>query len=230
MAEGSRRALTSRGISEDKIHYIPNGADPEDFVPSAPRDELRSKYGFDRFTAIYTGAHGPANGLGLLLDAASKVADLDLDIVLVGGGVDKPALMARAEREGLEHVHFLDPVPKSEIPDLLAAADLGLHVLADVPLFHSAVSPNKVFDYMAAGLPVLTNCHGVVADVVHRAACGMGVRPRDLASGLREFHSSSRSALRRQGGAGRTWIGDHQSRGTGAARLAAVLLGREYPS
>ena len=62
--------------------------------------------------------------------------------------------------------------------DLLHAADVGLHVLADVELFRDGVSPNKIFDYMAAGLPVLTNCPGVVADLVADSSCGRAVPRR----------------------------------------------------
>ena len=165
MAEGSRDELARDGVPDEKMHYIPNGADPEDFVPSADRDALRRTYGFTRTTAVYAGAHGPANGLHLLLDAAEELADEPLDIVLVGGGVLKERLVRDATERGLTNVRFLAPVPKTEVVDLLAAADIGLHVLDDVPLFQTAVSPNKLFDYMAAGLPVLTNCPGLVAEL-----------------------------------------------------------------
>lgn len=221
MAEGSRTELESRGVAATKIVYIPNGADPEDFVPSAPRAELRERYGFTRVTAVYAGAHGPANGLGLLLDGAAAAPDVD--VVLVGGGVLKDSLRADAERRGLGNVRFLDPIAKNEIPDLLAAADIGLHVLADVDLFRSAVSPNKVFDYMAAGLPTLTNCPGLVADLVTRAGAGTCVGPADVASGLLELASLTDEQRTTHGRAGQRWISTHQSRGAMAGRLADHL-------
>src|SRR3546814_11606132 len=85
----------------------------------------------------------------------------------------------------------MDPVGKSEIPDLLHAADIGLHVLADVELFRTAVSPNKVFDYMAASLVTVTNCPGLVSDLVQRSGGGLGVGPTKLAFGLREVSALS---------------------------------------
>ena len=224
MAEGARTDLVRRGVPAEKIVYIPNGADPEDFVPSASREVLREKYGFDKFTAIYTGAHGPANGLDLLLDAAHEVRDLPIDIVLVGGGVAKPALQRDAERRGLTNVRFLDPVPKEEIPDLLHAADLGLHVLADVELFRDGVSPNKVFDYMAAGLPVLTNCPGLVSDLVRNAACGVVTPPNGIAGGVRSWIAETGT---NQGDTGTIWIQEHQSRSAMARRLEAALAGSD---
>lgn len=221
MAEGSRTELVARGIPADKIVYIPNGADPDDFLPSAPRPELRQRYGFTRTTAVYAGAHGPANGLDLLLDGASEVPDVD--VVLVGGGVLKDELRRDADRRGLTNVCFLDPVPKTEIPDLLAAADIGLHVLADVELFRSAVSPNKVFDYMAAGLPTLTNCPGLVADLVESAGGGIAVAPREIGYGLSRLSRLSAPECAGLANSGQRWIAKHQSRRAMAERLAATF-------
>lgn len=221
MAEGSRTELVARGIPADKIVYIPNGADPDDFVPSAPRETLREKYGFTRTTAVYAGAHGPANGLDLLLDGAAEVPEVD--VVLVGGGVLKDDLRQDAEQRGLTNVRFLDPVPKTEIPDLLAAADIGLHVLADIELFRSAVSPNKVFDYMAAGLPTLTNCPGLVADLVDGAGAGVAVPPREIATGLIRLGALTSTELSGLGDSGRRWIAEHQSRRAMAGRLDETL-------
>ncbi|HEX2893684.1 MAG TPA: glycosyltransferase family 4 protein [Marmoricola sp.] len=225
MAEGSRSVLVARGIPEAKIHYIPNGADPEDFVASASREALRERYGFGRFTAIYAGAHGPANGLDFLLDAADALADRELDIVLVGGGVQKDSLMARAAREGLDNVRFLDPVPKTEIPDLLAAADLGLHVLADVDLFRSAVSPNKVFDYMAAALPVLTNSPGSVSDLVTCIGCGVCCGPDEIGRAIAQLLDRAQDDGDEMGGLGRSWVSNFRSRTKMSSDLAAVLSG-----
>lgn len=223
MAEGSRTELIGRGIPEQKIVYIPNGADPADFSPTEGREALRKRYGFTRFTGIYAGAHGPANGLDLLLDAAADVADQPIDIVLVGGGVAKAKLVELAAKRGLDNVRFLDPVPKTEIPDLLAAADLGLHVLADVELFRTAVSPNKVFDYMAAGLPVLTNCPGLVSDLITDVDCGASVEPIELATGLRTMQRLREIELEIAGAKGQDWITAHQSRAAMAARVKTVL-------
>lgn len=221
MAEGSRTELVARGVPDNKIVYIPNGADPEDFVPSVPREQLRERYGFNRVTAVYAGAHGPANGLDLLLDAAEQTPEVD--VVLIGGGVLKSQLRADAQHRDLRNVRFMDPVPKSEIPDLLAAADIGLHVLADVELFRSAVSPNKVFDYMVAGLPTLTNCPGLVTELVERAVAGQGVEPAGLARGLRGLASLDGQARRATGERGQRWIEANQSRRAMGERLNRTL-------
>lgn len=224
MAEGSRNAIEGLGIQPDKLVYIPNGADLDDFVPSTSRTILRQRLAFTRFTAVYAGAHGPANGLELLLDAAEDLQGEEIDIVLVGGGVAKDALVDSARTRGLENVRFLPPISKEEIPDLLHASDLGLHVLADVELFRTAVSPNKLFDYMAAGLPALTNCPGLVSDLVVAAQCGCAVEPERIANGLRQVAKLGPDQLQEMSKAGRMWIEQNQSRTAMAARLSEILV------
>ncbi len=223
LASGTADYLTARGIPGDKIVLIPNAADPEDFVVNTDRQELRVRYGFDRRTFVYAGAHGPANGLDLLLAAATDATGQDFDIVLVGEGVAKGDLMVQARQLGLGNVRFADPIPKSEIPELLAAADIGLHVLADVPLFRYGVSPNKVFDYMAAGLPVLTNTPGVVGDLVSSAGAGVVVSPSNLADGIREMTTQSSAELASMGSAGRKFMAEQHSRTEMAGRLQLLL-------
>ncbi|MFI2711449.1 glycosyltransferase family 4 protein [Micromonospora sp. NPDC018662] len=219
MAPGLRAVLVGQGVPPEKIVFIPNAADPEDFVPGADRAELRRRYGFTRRTAVYAGAHGPANGLDLLLAAARAVPDLD--VVLVGSGVEKPRL--RAAATGLGNVRFLDPVPKTEMADILHAADVGVHVLADVELFRAGVSPNKVFDCMAAGLPIVTNSPGVVGDLVTGVGAGHTVAPGDLAHGLSQMSQASSEELTKMGTAGQQWIRENQSR-TAMAQILGRLL------
>ncbi len=219
MAPDVVQVVAAQGVAPEKIAYIPNAADPDDFVPSADRDTLRARYGFTRRTAVYAGAHGPANGLDQLLDAARSVPEID--VVLVGSGVEKERL--RAAATGIDNLRFLDPVPKTEVPDLLHAADVGVHVLADVELFRSAVSPNKVFDYMAAGLPVVTNSPGVVGDLVLGAGCGYVTSPGQLAHGLTQMAGAGRDELTKMGTSGRRWIRANQSRTAMSHALGQLL-------
>lgn len=223
MAEGVGDYLQSKGVEMEKVEFIPNAADPQDFTVHAPRAELRDSFGFTRFTCVYTGAHGPANGLDLLLDAATDLIEEDLDIVLVGDGPSKATLQRRARKLGLSNVRFADPIPKTSIPALLAASDVGLHVLADVPLFRYGVSPNKVFDYLAAGLPVVTNVPGEVGALVSDSGGGLAVDPQDLASGISRLKNASSDQLARMGVLGRSYMQLHRSRTVMAQRLQRVL-------
>ena len=191
----------------------------------ANRTALRNRYGMTGLTFVYAGAHGPANGLDLVLDAAENVqADVpDVEFMLVGDGAEKATLMNDAERRGLANVRFLRSIPKSEMPELLAAADVGLHTLADVPLFRFGVSPNKLFDYMAAGLPVVTNCPGEVEEIVRDASAGLAVQPDQLERAVREIAAASNEQRVEWGRSGRDFITKHRSRDVIAAQLSALL-------
>ena len=225
MAEGVESHLVERGVDSDRIEFIPNAADSADFVPTAGRDVLRDRYGFVGVVAVYAGAHGPANGLDLLLDAAREavVTEPELLLVLVGNGVAKAGLVDRARRENLTNVRFMDPIPKSEIPDLLAAADIGVHCLANVEMFRTGVSPNKLFDYMAAGLPAITNTPGVCSDFVLASRGGRAVPPDGLAGALVELASLSADARSDIGRLGREHLDATRSRSAMVTRLQVLL-------
>lgn len=173
MVEGIRRVAGPK----KPVHMIPNGCDLDLFVPRT--ESLPSGR---RFTALFCGAHGRANGLDAALDAAAILRDrgvTDIELRFVGDGALKPGLVARAEREGLTACAFLDPLPKRELVRMTAEADVGLMLLANVPAFAYGTSPNKFFDYIAAGLPVLVNYPGWMADMVLEHGCGLAVPPED---------------------------------------------------
>ena len=225
MSEGVRDELANRGYG-DKVVYIPNGADPSDMAAPAPRAELRERFGFTTLTGVYAGAHGQANGLDLLIEAVARsgLGPDELQIVLVGSGTEKERLRdLAATRLPVGSVRFMDPIPKTEIPALLGAADFGLHVLADVELFRYGVSPNKLFDYMAAGRPSITNTGGDVGHLVESTDAGISVEPDGLADGLRQMQSADPDQRQRWGDNGKAYMIAHQSRTAMAQRLNDLL-------
>ena len=132
--------------------------------------------------AVFTGAHGVANGLDAVLDAAMSLKAKgrnDIKLVFIGEGKLKQVLAIRAENEGLSNCIFLDGIPKKQLSGLLAQANIGLMILANVPAFYYGTSPNKFFDYIAAGLPVLNNYPGWLADLINQHGCGIVVKPDD---------------------------------------------------
>lgn len=181
LAPGIVEGIAKRGVPVSRIASVPNGCDLDLFAAPvspwrpegiAPKDLL----------AVFTGTHGIANGLDAVLDAAGELkrrGRKDIRILLIGEGKLKPVLQIRAEREGLDNVVFHPPVNKARLAGLMAATDLGLQILANVPAFYYGTSPNKFFDYIASGLPVLNNYPGWLADMIDKAECGFAVRPDD---------------------------------------------------
>lgn len=181
LSPGIVEGIAARGVDRDRIELVPNGCDLDLF--SKPTEAWRPEgVTDDQLLAIFTGTHGNANGLGAILDAAQELQARGRDnicIALVGQGREKESLQERARQEGIENVLFIDPVAKTKLAGLMSSADLGLQVLRNVPAFYFGTSPNKFFDYISAGLPVLNNYPGWVAEMVRENNCGFAVSPDD---------------------------------------------------
>ncbi len=216
LARGSEEYLRGKGIAGSKIIYIPNGVRLEDFTSPIDRETARKKYGFSGFTVVYTGAHGPANGLEVILEAADKLRGVEnLAFVLVGDGTLKSDLQAKARTLKLDNVRFLPPVPKQEIPALLLAADAAVMPLTAAGVFGYAVSPNKLFDYLAAKKPVLCTVPGETAELIKSHHCGFASPPEDgeaLAKNIRRLLSLPGSERAEMGENGYLLIREHYSR------------------
>lgn len=172
----------SKHINPNHVTLVPNGADLDIFDPHADSRWRPSEINDSDFLAVYTGTHGTANGLDAVLDAASvlkKMGRANIKLLLIGEGKLKARLVDRATTEGLTNVVFHDSVSKYRIADLLRSADVGMQILANVPAFYYGTSPNKFFDYVAAGLPVLNNYPGWVASLIDEHRCGKAVTPEN---------------------------------------------------
>ncbi len=221
---GFREHVTSRGAR--RVALVPNGADTRMFDPQARGETFRQRHGLEgKFVALYAGAHGLSNDLDVLLDAAARLRDQpEIVIVLLGDGKEKPRLVARAQQMGLENVRFLPPVPKTGMGEALAAADACIGILKPVELYKT-VYPNKIFDYMAAGRPVVLAMEGVIREVVQGAGAGTAVPPGDaaaLARAVRSLHANPAKA-REMGLAGRRYVEQHFDRGVLAEQLQRVI-------
>jgi glycosyltransferase involved in cell wall biosynthesis len=181
-----RVMVNSPGFSEHvqvrgarRVDLIPNGADPSMFDPNEDGKAFReSNVLTDKFITLYAGAHGMSNDLTVLLDSASLLANSDIQIVFLGDGKEKPALQTRAREMNLTNVSFLPSVPKTQMAHALAGADACIAILKPIEEYKTTY-PNKVFDYMAAGKPVVLAIDGVIRDVVEQAGCGLFVQPGD---------------------------------------------------
>jgi glycosyltransferase involved in cell wall biosynthesis len=214
-----------QSLGARRVELVVNGADPAMFDPASDGGELRRKLGWtDKFAVLYAGAHGLSNDLEVVLQAARLLEGTHAQIALVGDGKDKPALQESAGALGLSNVTFMESVPKSRMPQLLAAADACLAILKPLAEYKTTY-PNKVFDYMAAGRPVILAIDGVIREVVDSAACGVFVKPGDpaaLAEAIRTLMADPTLA-RRMGARGRTYLEQHFSRDPIARSLLAIL-------
>ena len=182
LSPGVVRAMRDESQSEKPIIFVPNGSDVGHFGKRKRHGIVLPGVPAEGFWAVYIGAHGVANDLGYMLDGARKLKLLgrsDVHFIVVGDGKEKVSLRNRALKEGLTNCHFMEPMDKGRIAELLSAADAGLVLMRDVPEFRYGTSPNKFFDYIAAGLPVVVNWPGWLADLIAANGCGVISAPGD---------------------------------------------------
>jgi len=210
-----------------RVELVPNGADLAMFDPDADGAAFRKAHGLEgQFIALYAGAHGLSNDLHVLLEAAAQLRERkDITVVFLGDGKEKPALQQRAQELSLNNVRFLDPIPKTEMPDALAAADACIAILKPIEMYKTTY-PNKVFDYLAAGRPVVNAIDGVIRAVVDQAGAGISVPPGDaaaLAQAIRRLADEAPAARREMGRRGRAYLAEHFDRAALADKLAALM-------
>jgi glycosyltransferase involved in cell wall biosynthesis len=216
-----------KGRGARSVELIPNGADPEMFNPYDSGVKFRSSHNFkNRFVVLYAGAHGMSNDLEVVLDCAALLAkDWKFQFVLLGDGKEKANLQARAREMGVKNVLFLPPVPKSGMAKALAGVDACLAILKPLDEYKTTY-PNKVFDYMAAGRPVLLAIDGVIREVVEAAQCGLFVQPGNaaaLAEAVKTLEAN-RDKATAMGMNGRRYLEEHFSRAALAEQLEQLFL------
>lgn len=181
LSPGIVNGIREKGISKDKISLVPNGCDL-DIADSISSDWLPEGVSEDDFVAVFAGTHGPANGLiNILLTAEvlQKRRQTNIKILLIGQGKLKESLKETASSKGLSNIIFYETIPKVQLFKLFNSVDIGLQILADIPAFYFGTSPNKFFDYIASGLPVINNYPGWIAEIIEEYDCGYVVKPND---------------------------------------------------
>jgi glycosyltransferase involved in cell wall biosynthesis len=184
LSPGIVEGIKARGVPAERVAMVPNGCDLDIFA-SEVEPWRPEGIGPDDLMAVFAGTHGMANGLDAVLDAAAVLkrrGRADIKFLLIGNGKLKPHLQLRAHREGLGNVVFHEPVNKARLAGLMRATDVGMQILANVPAFYFGTSPNKFFDYIAAGVPVLNNYPGWLAEMIESNGCGYAVPAADPAA------------------------------------------------
>lgn len=180
LSPGIVKGIKSRSQFSKRVELIPNGCDLQLFKPGLRKDLALPGVGDEDFVCVFTGAHGVANGLHAVLDAAKLLLQREqgaIKFAFIGDGKLKAALKERALEEKLVNCLFFDPIPKSELAKMLGSFDAGMMILDNIPAFYFGTSPNKFFDYLAAGLPVVNNYPGWLAGLIEENECGVAVEP-----------------------------------------------------
>jgi len=223
------KLVDEKGVPRSRISMIPNGADLDIMIPGPKANHVREKLGLsDEFVISYFGAHGRANRVGQLLDVAEllKTSMPDVRIMLVGDGMEKPMIVEEVRTRGLDNVFPLDAVPKSKVCDYINASDICTAVLMKNDTFKT-VYPNKVFDYMSCGRPIILGIDGVARELVENAGSGVFAEPEnpeDFCRVIRELRAKP-GLLEQMGKNGLAFVREKYSRKHLAMEYIKVLKG-----
>ena len=214
LSPGMKEGIVRAGVPAEKVSVIPNASDLDLFQPDLDGSAWRGRLGLgDRFAAIYFGAMGLANGLEYVIEAARILAERGsshIVLVLHGAGGKRADLEKMARSYGLTNVVFSDLVPdKAELARIVAACDVCMTIYRATK--EHTWSPNKMFDSLAAGKPVLVNVPGWLGSLIESNNCGRSLdpyRPNALADALealaanpqlcREMGKNARALAERQ--------------------------------
>lgn len=186
-------------ISREKVKYLNNGIDLEAFDYNKDHFQIEDPdlKNPNIFKVIYTGSIRKVNNVGLLLDVAKHIQNKTVKILIWGDGEELPVLKERVTRENISNICFKGKVEKKYIPYIVSCADLNIAHNNPSKIFRFGISFNKIFDYLAAGRPILCDFPANYNPVIMRNA-GIAVEtanPNDIAKQIEGFISMSQKEL-----------------------------------
>lgn len=219
--------MVGKGVSEEKITFIAYGTDVDMFNPNVDGSSVRAELGVqDKFLVLYAGALGQANDIDTILRAARRLNGQDkIRFVLFGDGKERPRLQDEAERMKLSNVIFAGVRAKKDMPRVVAAADVCLAILQNIPMFRMTY-PNKVFDYMAAGRATVLVIDGITRHLIEASNGGVFVQPGDdemLANTILDL-ANDPQRVREMGDCARAYLVEHLDRRDKLNETLALLV------
>lgn len=227
VSPGMADGVVAEGTPCAKVHMIPNFSDLERFHPGRKDSSISKRYGLaGKFVVGYTGAIGPSNAVHEQVPEAARLLKErgrdDIVFAIAGDGKSLPDLERLCE--GLENVKLLGRVPKTEVPALTRTADALMALFGDKPIL-ATNSPNKFFDALASGRPVIVNQPGWTRELVEEHGAGVYVPTGDgaaLADAITALADNPKST-KAMGVAARALAEEAFGRDLQATRIVALL-------
>ena len=187
LSPGMRDGVIQAGVSAEKIAMIPNMSKIDIFGNRAKKIELLDQLELqaNSFKVVYFGAMGIANGMDYIIDGINHLKNNEeIEFLFIGGGSTEKGLREKCEKLGLKTTKFLGQFGIRELSEIVNLCDVSLITFADLPIL-ATNSPNKLFDSLSAGIPVIVNSSGWTKELVEEYKCGFYVDPKkseDLAN------------------------------------------------
>ena len=226
ISEGFKSKLLERGVPEGKIRVIRNWCEERLGIKVRSESEKPALFQ-DRFTVMFAGNFGKAQGLEVVLEAAKIVASADqkVQFVLVGSGVEENRLKAQAASLRLSNIVFHPRLPMDQAASYMENADALLVSLRADPLFTITI-PSKTQAYMAIGKPIIMAVDGEAANLVAHARCGVTCHPGNataLATAVMGMSKKSKAELELMGRSGKTFYDSQLSLSVGVSHFENIF-------
>lgn len=173
--------IKEKGIAEDKIEVVKNGANLSLYQPRPKEQGLIRKLHLENKIVLgYVGTHGMAHNLGFILDCAKQMLDShpSLHFLFIGDGAEKAKLLQKVKTENIRNVTMLDSIPKNEVSDHLSILDAAIINLKKSDLF-TTVIPSKIFETSAMEIPILLGVDGEARSIVEQYGAGVFYEPEN---------------------------------------------------
>ena len=182
-----KREIAKKGIPEDKIFVIKNGANTELFKPREKSQELLRKLGLEGKRVLgYVGTLGMAHKIDFLIDCVKDLDDYAL--MILGNGAEKENIQQKIESEGIKNVVLLDSVPKNEVAEYIALQDAALVNLRKSSLF-TTVIPSKIFETASMRIPIMLGVDGEAREMVEEFGAGLFYEPENREDFLEKLNT-----------------------------------------
>ena len=189
LSPGMKDGVIEAGVHEDKVSMVPNMSKPDIFFPHEPNLEVAKMFGIDmtKFNVIHFGSMGRANGLSYIIEAAKilkEKGDDSVHFLFLGSGATEPMIRKQAADYGLINVSFHGNHKMDVLAEVVNCCDASITTFLNLPVLKTN-SPNKLFDSLSAGKPIIVNSAGWTKDMVEKERCGFyadPMVPEDLAT------------------------------------------------
>ena len=201
LSPGMQEGVIAAGTPKEKTSMIPNMSKPDKFFPHEPNKEIAKQFNIDltKFNVIHFGSMGVSNGLQYIIETAKKLqdtGDIDVNFIFMGTGATQPQLKELAKEYKLKNVQFLGDHPMNIVSEIVNLCDASITTFLNLPILQTN-SPNKLFDSLSAGKPIIVNSAGWTKELVEKEHCGFYCdpeNPADLAN-LLSFYKKDKDTL-----------------------------------
>ena len=186
LSPGMQDGVVAAGMPKEKTIMIPNMSKPDKFFPHTPDPEIIKEFELDlnKFNVVHFGSMGRANGLEYIVEAARILQERGVEDVcfwFMGTGATEPVCKKLVEKFGLHNVRFLGFHKMSIVSEIVNCSSASITTFRNLPIL-ATNSPNKLFDSLSAGKPIIVNSAGWTKTMVEEGDCGFYVNPDDPAA------------------------------------------------